>query len=151
MTLQRKLLSGAVLCHPDGTLARTCCCVHEVMPDVFSPDTAWFLGGATLPAGTYRVTYVSGALRYSGSTQWTVNWPGGDPTNYRVVYDDGASVLSTPLVDGGWHPSIAAVEAANAGKFVTVQHAGGRIGVRYSDAQYSDNVGPGATWRLSVD
>lgn len=131
-----------------------CCCVT---PDIFnsSPNAtpsgepfaltvAWFAGGASIAAGDYVVTYKKGAMKYAAALGWQLNpYPG--QYDYRIAYDGGSNKVMAP---GGAtsYTTQALLESGEAGKTVSVTHAGGKIGVYLRDidpsnvGQYGDNV-----------
>jgi hypothetical protein len=105
------------------------------MPDVNTTDVVEF---GTYPAGTYRVTYSAGAMRYGpGLTQWKLN--ASVSYGFRVVHSGGTEIEGPGNSYTGYN-TIAEVEAANAGAYVEFTHTGGTIGVRLEDTPIDDNT-----------
>ncbi|MGB7158791.1 MAG: RHS repeat domain-containing protein, partial [Tepidisphaeraceae bacterium] len=109
------------------------------------PPVAHFNGGADVPAGVYAVEYVSGAIDFGWSGLfWTVN---SGPDSYRhVIVSDGEPIASAPGTSRAF-PTVADVEALSMGRSVTIDHAGGPLGVQVQDTLFSENLG-GVTFRL---
>lgn len=135
-----------VECPPDCEGGRTCTVVGSpVTPSIASENTVSFGSHA---AGTYRVRYVSGGLKYSPSQGYRAgNFGCGG--GYCVIHS-GSVVINAPTsyAASKEYATIAELQAAHAGEFVEFEHAGGTIGVRFLDEEYPDNTGPGATFEL---
>jgi len=125
-------------------------------------SVVYWNGGQPVPPGHYRVTYVDGCMKYSGSQGWTVNayaagtgldayWLVGGATLNKLAEPPGTSGF---LVNqGGFATFDACVQANASDPPVDVDFAGGVIGVELQDTPYTDNVpgenGRNPTWRLS--
>lgn len=110
----------------------------NVLPDVFSSAVATWNSGMPLPAGTYRISYVTGAMMYANCIPpcWSVNTVGA---GFHVKYDGGAGDVLFPGSTTG-RLTEPETYADNAGIFIDVVHAGGTIGITLVDAPYGDNV-----------
>lgn len=107
-----------------------------------------FAGGAGLPAGTYRISYVTGALRYGPSFNFSVNF---DVNYFYYITAGGADFNPAPGLTTQY-ASQAACQAANAGLFVDVVISAGTVlGVRLLDGAYGDNIAgsPNPTFLLT--
>jgi len=105
-----------------------------------------------MPAGSYIITYVSGAQIHDVDTGYEVTghyfgknmiqaghhlFTGDSPeTGATSLWLDG-----TGLTSGG---SIADVELANHGHTWPLQHTGGELRITLYDDDYHDNSGPGS-------
>ena len=121
----------------------------NVTPDIFSGTVSYFNGGAAIPAGNYRITYVRGALQYNVALGWALNlYRGGIWNGYLATYS-GGTIQFTAGTQSQF-ASQAAVEAANAGASITIAHAGGLIGMSLLDNPYFDNLpgSPNPTFNL---
>ncbi len=108
---------------------------NTVTPDIFSSaQSCW----GTYPAGTYRVSYVNGALNYSNDTSL---WQVGNLiyTRYNIRHDNGSTNTGFSELTQGTYASQALAEAANAGKTHDIIHTGGTICMWFDDAPYTDN------------
>ena len=109
----------------------------NIIPDIFSSTRkCWVPGG--LPAGTYRIKYVTGAMEYAPCTIpcWNVNTVGA---GYHVEYNNGSADLVFPAVTTA-RVTEAEVHSDNAGRFIDIMHTGGSICMYLQDAPYGDNV-----------
>jgi len=103
----------------------------------------------TVPAGTYKVSYVNGALRYGNNAFWLLNIAFANKGYY--IRHSGGTTIEFPGTTGTYG-SQALVEAANAGRQITINHTGGTIEMFLDDLNYSDNHpgAPNPTFRLST-
>ena len=134
------------------------CDFGNVVSDVFGKVVYWN-GGAPLPAGHYRVTYVDGCMKYSSGQDWSVNAYDGAPDSYWLVTGAMTELAVPPGTVGfiqgsGGFASFDACVAANASDpAVDLDFPGGTLGVWLQDDPYSDNVpgvaGRNPTWHLS--
>lgn len=152
-------LDGAL---PDG------CVVGQVAStattsqlDLFGTP-AYFNGGQPLPAGTYRITYLDGCMKYGGGQGWTVNayaanaacwYVIGATTNDRIVVPPGTigyAVGSGAYAD--FEDCVTASRQVPPVDFQLLQPS--VLGVWLLDSPYSDNL-PGLDnrnpkWQLST-
>ncbi|MFT3922141.1 MAG: hypothetical protein QM778_06375 [Myxococcales bacterium] len=115
--------------------------------DVFGHIT-YFADGADLNAGTYRVVYEDGCMKYSGNQGWTVNayaspnddyaWFVGATTGSRLVRAPGT--VGHLVTDGAFEDFEACVQANLALKPTAFKHQGGKLGVWLADTAYVDNM-----------
>ena len=126
-------------------------------PDLFG-QIAYYETGNALPAGRYRITYVDGCIKCSGSQDWTIHaysdgsaawWLGaasGDklimpPGTVGYVSFNGAYTLFTDCVAANL--LLAPIE---------FDFAGGQLGLWVADTNYGDNVagdsGRNPAWKL---
>jgi hypothetical protein len=134
------------------------CDFGELAADPFGA-TAFWNGGAPLPAGHYRVTYVDGCMKYSSSQGWTINAYANGPDTLYVVQAANAPIAPAPgtigfFVNQGAFAAFDACVAANQNDApLEFDWAGGPIGLWLEDAPYTDNVGGengrDPTYRLS--
>lgn len=144
-------LNATVVEPPPPPPPTTICDTDVTTPDaaVTDGDTVWFYDEAEMPAGLYRVEYVSGAMKYADYYGYSVNAAGS--SGWYIVDGDGNTVVKTPAVnDEIGFDSLAACEAANAGQFVTFNHPGGKIGYRLVDSYFGDNILAGSNPRFSI-
>jgi hypothetical protein len=119
----------------------------QTTTDLVSETLYYWNSGDAIPAGTYRVEYVSGWWRpYTGNSNHCVQH------SYAAVgpfikYNNGSASLRAPGIVGDYSTS-AACEAANAGSYANFTHTGGTIAVFLYDTDHSLNDGPGITVRL---
>lgn len=114
-----------------------------------------FKDGADIPAGTYRVTYVQGCIKYGGDQNWTVHAyePNSDGTaalaTWALVGADKNDIKAAALPGwhlygvggtGGWVSFADCVAANQATTAIEYSHAGGPLGVWLSDTPYPDNL-----------
>ncbi len=107
--------------------------------------TGWFNNGASLPAGTYRITLAGGAMTYHHTQGWRVDaWNGtvSAPHGFKIKQDGVSTDLRAPGDDIG-QSSFSAAQNASLGQSIIVTHAAaGRIGVYLYDSPYNDNSAP---------
>lgn len=121
----------------------------DVVPDIFSSTVTFWNGGAALAAGTYRVSYVTGAMEYAPcfpTPCWQVNAIGA---GFHVKYNGGAGDVLFPASTTAFATE-PPVYADNAGKFIEFTHTGGTIGIVLVDSPFGDNVAgtPNPTFKL---
>lgn len=116
----------------DGCSAQ-CQCEDQVIPDILSSNASFFSNNNSLPAGTYRVSYLGGSLGYNQSLKWRVG-------QYR--FQDGNGNLPSEINIGNFidYPTQEEAQAANEGNFIDIEHCGGPLGIYLSDDFYPDNV-----------
>jgi hypothetical protein len=137
----------AVPCCRNGWLYRT------EISNVTSTNTVWFNGGASFDAGCYLVRSCFGAWNFGGTdptSAWVVNRaptgfespPGSEGHFVTVLYDDGASsATNNEAVPGSTgYSSEKEAERAACSTYVSFQHAGGKIGVKFEEFYYPDNT-----------
>lgn len=114
--------------------------------DIFGHIT-YFADGADLPAGTYRVVYEDGCMKYGDLQDWTVQaypppseeyaWFVGSEVGVRRTRAPGTAGIA---VGSGAFLTFDECVAANLLlKPIAFRHAGGRLGVWLSDSEYRDN------------
>lgn len=119
----------------------------QTTTDLVNETKYYWNSGDAIPAGTYRVEYVSGWWRpYTGNSNHCVQHSYA-PVGPFIKYNNGASSLRAPGIVGDYSTS-AACEAANAGSYANFTHTGGTISVYLYDTDHSLNDGPGITVRL---
>jgi len=133
------------------------CDYGTLVSDVFGATVEWN-GGAPVPAGHYRVTYVDGCMKYSSGQAWTVNAYANGPDTLYVVAD-GVSLAPAPGTVGfqqgqGAFASFDECVAANQSDApLEIDFDGGTLGLQLDDFPYTDNVegesGRNPTYRLS--
>ena len=134
------------------------CDFGTIVSDVFGETVLWN-GGAAIPAGHYRVTYVDGCMKYSSGQDWSVNAYADGPDTLYVV-GNGVRVAPAPGTVGflegqGGFSSFDACVSANLANDTPLEldFDGGALGVRLADNPYTDNVpgenGRNPTYRLS--
>lgn len=111
-------------------------------------------GGAswgTRAAGTYIISYVNGAMRYGNNALWFVNIDNGIAQKGFYIRHSGGTQVKFPGTNDSFG-SQAVVEAANAGKNISISHSGGEISMFLDDSDYGDNHAgsPSPTFRLST-
>jgi len=115
--------------------------------DVFGHIT-YFADGADLVAGTYRVVYEDGCMKYGGDQGWTVHAYAAPNDEYAwfVGATQGAKLVRAPgtaghlVTDGAFADFDACVAANMELKPTAFRHQGGKLGVWLADTAYSDNV-----------
>jgi hypothetical protein len=120
---------------------------------------AYFNGGQPIPAGTYRITYVDGCMKYGSGQGWTVNaYADGSDGWWLVGATTGDKILVLPGTVG-YAPGSGAfdmfddcVAASQLSAPVTFLHQAGVLGVWLQDSPYSDNTAGqddrNPSWRL---
>lgn len=142
-----------------GPDAPSVCDFGTEVADPFGAVVFWN-GGAPLPAGHYRITYVDGCLKYSPNQGWTVNAYANGPDTLYLVGDNASPVAPAPgtvgFLDGqGGFASFDACVAANVSQDAPLEFdfAGGALGLKLADDPYGDNIagenGRSPTYRLS--
>jgi hypothetical protein len=107
--------------------------------------------GNDIPAGPYRVLYVSGAQVHDPKLGYEVTrhyfGTGMIQAGHHIYSGDSPETGTTSLwlsddglVDAA---SVAGVEAANKGHAWALQHSGGELRITLYDDDYHDNTGPG--------
>lgn len=135
------------------------CDFGTLVSDPFGSTVLWN-GGAPLPKGHYRVTYVDGCMKYSSGQGWTVNAYADGPDTLFVVTNGDAPVGTAPgtvgftLGSGGFASFDDCVSTNTASDApLEFDFAGGVLGLRLEDSPYADNVsgpnGRNPTYRLS--
>ena len=116
---------------------------NTITPSVMNSNITYFEGGKGFEAGLYTITYTGGALKFnSKNATWSV-W------NYFINYNSGRAEVRAPAAGSPYtYSSIEAAQTALANSYVAIQHSGGPIGIYLSDNPYTDNVGPGASYKL---
>jgi hypothetical protein len=144
----------------DAVEASAPCDFGIVVSDVFGSVVA-FNGGAALPAGHYRITYVDGCMKYSGDQGWTVNAyaEGAGSDMYWLVDGNHDDVIMPPgtvgfIVGDGAYADFDDCVAANIVLApIDFDFGGGVLGVWLEDDPYADNVagenGRNPTWKLT--
>lgn len=134
------------------------CDFGTIVTDVFGGVVSWN-GGAALPAGHYRVTYVDGCMKYSSGQAWSVNAYAEGPDTLFVV-GDGSTIAAAPGTVGflegqGGFATFDECVSANVASDAPLEFdfAGGTLGLRLADNPYADNApgenGRSPTYRLS--
>ncbi len=137
------------------------CDFGTVVSDISGNVVSWN-GGAALPAGHYRVTYVDGCMKYSTAQDWSVNAYAGNagPDEFWIVSGSSQNRIVSPpgtigfvVSSGGFATFDECVQANEASEPLTFDFAGGPLGVWLADSPYTDNVAGkdnrNPTWRLS--
>ena len=120
---------------------------------------AYFNNDQPLPAGTYRLTYVDGCMKYGSGQGWTVNayangtdawWLVGATTADKILVLPGTAGYAPDA--GAFSDFASCVAASLLSAPVTFNHTGGVLGVWLQDNPYSDNTAGeddrNPTWRL---
>lgn len=109
--------------------------------------------GDVIPAGSYWVTYVSGAQIHDLDIGYGVTrhyyGENGIKAGHHIFSGDSPETGATSLwLDDsgitGWGGTIAEVEEANRGHTWPLEHAGGELYITLYDDYYGDNSGPGS-------
>jgi hypothetical protein len=142
----------------DETSVPPLCDYGVLVSDAFGALTTWN-GGAPVPAGHYRVTWVDGCMKYSSGQGWTVNAYANGPDTLYVVTDNDTAVVPAPgtvgffVNQGAFAAFDDCVSANQSDAPVEFDFAGGTLGLHLSDSPYTDNVagenGRNPTYRLS--
>lgn len=118
---------------------------YAATTDALSSTVAYFNGGSSIAAGTYRVYYINGAMKFATTLGWDLaaTWYGSpnDQQGQFVKYNGGSNQVFIPTISDGNYTTQALCEAANAGKYVEITHTGGTIGV-YCKDYYTPGPGP---------
>jgi hypothetical protein len=127
----------------------------------------YFAGGADLPAGRYRLTYLDGCFNYGipvATYGWTVHASKAAGFGCALIGANGMTLIPTPgteglTVDAGAFETYAKCVAANCNQApLDFDFAGGKLGVarnggtalaEFDDSDGSDVGGRGPTFRLS--
>jgi hypothetical protein len=137
-----------------------------MLPEVLSLDVAgppkYFGGGADFPAGTYRLDYVDGCMKWG---QTGFGWAVGEGLTVGVLVEECILVGATqanilgvlPGLDSSGVPSYGdCVAMSKAQPPLVVHYDGGKLGIFNNDTVQFDDVGGDAaggvspTWRLSL-
>jgi hypothetical protein len=91
-------------------------------------------GGSSIPAGTYDIAYVDGAINFfGGGANWTLS-------SYQLVRADGSIVTPCPSLTSNYASAAAAATAAAALPFTRFTWGGGVLYVKLFDSAYADNI-----------
>jgi hypothetical protein len=130
-------------------------------------EQQYFAGGADLPAGRYRLTYLDGCFCYGepvATIGWTVHASKAAGFGCFLIGADGIPLMPTPgtdgfTVDAGAFETYAKCVAANCNQPpLEFDHAGGKLGIarnggtalaEFDDSDGSSMGGRGPTFRLS--
>ncbi len=149
----------------DAATDSSTCTIGEVTSEATASNLSlfgtpvYFNNGNSLPAGTYRITYVDGCMKYGGGQGWTVNAYAGGCCSWWLIGESTSEKKLVPpgtigyAVGSGAYASFTDCEAASrqtpAQEFA---HTGGRLGVWLQDSPYTDNLagenGRNPRWRL---
>lgn len=121
---------------------------------------AYFGDGGALPAGSYRVQYVDGCMKYSSSQDWTIHAYASGSSGWWLVGATSAQQYLMPPGTVGYASSNGAFAAfadcvaANLLLPPTdFEFDGGVLGVWLQDSPYSDNLagedGRNPAWKLT--
>lgn len=132
-TLLVDVTDSVANCQVEISLSISTYPTYKVTPDL-TGAIAYFLGGASFPAGTYQIGYVNGAVQAPSPPGWYLNCGicnGGAGYYYYVKYPGSSGPFGDPVFNGTGtgFASQAAVESANNGRFWQFDHAGGQIGL----------------------
>jgi len=127
--------------------------------DLFG-QVSYFADGGALPQGRYRVSYVDGCMKYSGSQGWTIHAYANGSIAWWLVGASTSQKYLMPPGTVGWNPADGAFTAfadcvaANLALAPTdFDFDGGVLGVWLQDSPYSDNLagesGRNPTWNLT--
>jgi hypothetical protein len=154
-------LSDAGACDRDAGFGAAAMLPQTLTLDVTGPET-YFVGGAPLPAGRYRVEYIDGCMMW-GSTGF--GWSIGEGITLGALQEECLLVGDTTTTVVGVLPGI---EGAGVPKYsdcvaqsrmlppLDVSYAGGKLGIFNGDTVQFDDIGGEAeggvspTWRLSL-
>lgn len=127
-----------------------------------------FERGADLPAGTYRLEYVDGCIKFAPGQWWSIHahengsagfWLIGDGPDDRKMLMPGTFGYLPGTSNGGrprdgferFEDCVAANLAVPPARY---EHAGGPLGLWLADTNYPDNVagldGRNPVWRVSL-
>lgn len=127
-----------------------------------------FAGGASLPPGTYVLSYVDGCARYAPALWWSIHghadgdvawWLVGASSTERVRLLPGTVGLLPGTAGPGEANGFERFDDCVAANLeldpITFEHAGGPLGIFQADIHYADNVsgedGRNPRWRLVLD
>jgi hypothetical protein len=142
------------------------CTIGEASSEATANDLSlfgtpvYFNGGNPLPAGTYRMTYVDGCMKYGGGQGWTVNaygetgcckwWLIGESTADRKLVPPGT--IGYAAGSGAFASFADCENESRATAPLEFVHSGGRLGIWLQDSPYTDNLagedGRNPRWRL---
>jgi hypothetical protein len=119
----------------------------------------YFNNGQPIPAGTYRLTYLDGCMKYGSGQGWTVNayangsdgwWLVGATTSDKILVLPGTVGYAPDA--GAFSDFASCVAASLLSPPVTFTHTGGVLGIWLQDSPYSDNTAGeddrNPSWRL---
>jgi len=115
--------------------------------------------GTVIPAGSYVLTYVSGAQIHDAAIGYEVTrhyyGKGGLEAGHHLFSGDSPETGATSQwLDQvgivGYGGTIEEVEAANRGHTWPLEHAGGELHITLYDDDYHDNAGPGSHFCLTA-
>lgn len=136
----------------DYIQARRCVATYdndETLEGNTSSTTVWYNGNTSLPAGTYELSYVTGAFNDDTGmgNRWTINESGTE--GFFIVDNTNTNVIQTPGPQS-YYVDRAATEAAYAGAVTTFVWGGGELGLKLRDGDFSNNgsASPRPTFRL---
>lgn len=135
------------------------CDYGTIVSDAFGAPVFWN-GGAPVPAGHYRITYVDGCLKYSSTQGWSVNAYANGPDTLFVITNTSTTLGSAPGTVGflqgqGGFATFDDCVKANLSQDtpLDLEFSGGALGAWLSDVPYTDNVsgenGRNPAYRLS--
>jgi hypothetical protein len=120
---------------------------------------AYFNDDQPIPAGTYRLTYLDGCMKYGSGQGWTVNayadgrdgwWLVGATTSDKILVLPGTIGYAPDA--GAFSDFASCVAASLLSPPVTFTHTGGVLGIWLQDSPYSDNTAGendrNPSWRL---
>jgi hypothetical protein len=114
-------------------------------------EITYYAGGAVLPAGHYRVTYVDGCMKYSSGQDWTIHayadghddfWLGTAAGDMLVMPPGTIGYSADPSQNGGG-AFVQFDDCVAANKLlapVEFDFAGGQLGAWNNDSNPGDNV-----------
>ena len=111
--------------------------------------TVWLNGMQPIAAGTYTITYQTGAFRLNSTDGWRVYAPNLNTFSVQVVTSDGTAVTHVPYVTAdnlsppNQYGTQAEAEAANAGATLTFNWPGGPMGFKTADVIANPGMVPG--------
>jgi len=120
----------------------------NIVPAIDSSTPTYWNDGDDLPAGAYRISYVTGAWKSPGDV-WLVGdgvVAGGKARGYYINTSGDEVTFPT----SGLYSSQADAEVGTAGLFINIAHSGGKIGMFLWDSPYNDNTdgSPNPTFQL---
>ncbi|NJL70077.1 MAG: cadherin-like domain-containing protein [Candidatus Competibacteraceae bacterium] len=114
-----------------------------ITPNIMSGVVMNFCGGVSIPAGTYRISYVSGRFRLAPDRGYELN--SDNFSGFKIVYNNGTSEVFYTDNTGEFDtssPNNASFDAAFVGSYRDIEHTGGTIGMYLLDDDFDDNTGP---------